>query len=149
LPTGKSYKGRHGIELYSQFSHTITEIIQAKAPVVEKASINEFYLDITGIDKFYGSYKWTNELAQAITKETGLPLTFALSVNKSVSKIGTGEGKQKENLEIPRDMVQSFLNPLSIQKSRWCGIKLFSCFRGSVSVLFRHFHKCHQKYCSR
>ena len=79
-PQAKVLKG--DMELYSKFSHTITEIIQEKAPIVEKASIDEFYLDITGMDKFYGSYKWTDELAKRITKETGLPLTFALSVNK-------------------------------------------------------------------
>ena len=92
---------------------------------IEKASIDEFYLDITGMDKFYGSYRWTDELAQRITKETGLPLTFALSVNKTVSKIGTGEGKQKQNLEIPEHLVQSFLNPLSIRKIPMVGQKTF------------------------
>jgi DNA polymerase-4 len=113
-PQAKVMKG--DMELYSKFSHTITEIIQEKAPVVEKASIDEFYLDITGMDQFYGCYQWTNALAQTITKETGLPLTFALSIDKTVSKIGTGEGKQKMNLEIPEHMVKAFLNPLSIQK---------------------------------
>ncbi|OXA93902.1 DNA polymerase IV [Flavobacterium hydatis] len=122
-PQAKVMKG--DMELYSTLSHTITEIIQEKAPIVEKASIDEFYLDITGMDKFYGSYKWTNELAQTITKETGLPLTFALSVNKTVSKIGTGEGKQKQNLEIPEHMVQPFLNPLSIKKIPMVGDKTF------------------------
>lgn len=122
-PQAKVMKG--DMELYSKLSHDVTEIIQEKAPVVEKASIDEFYLDITGMDKFYGSYKWTNELAQRITKETGLPLTFALSINKTVSKIGTGEGKQKENLEIPEHMVKPFLNPLSIQKIPMVGDKTF------------------------
>ena len=122
-PQAKVMKG--DMELYSKLSHDITEIIQEKAPVVEKASIDEFYLDITGMDKFYGSYKWTDELAQTIIKETGLPLTFALSVNKTVSKIGTGEGKQKQNLQIPEHMVQPFLNPLSIQKIPMVGDKTF------------------------
>ena len=66
------------------------------------------------MDKFHGSYKWTNELAQTIIRETGLPRTFALSINKTVSKIGTGKGKQK--LEIPEHLVDQFLNPLSVQK---------------------------------
>ncbi len=122
-PQAKIMKG--DMELYSRLSHEVTEIIQEKAPVVEKASIDEFYLDITGMDKFYGSYKWTDELARRITKETGLPLTFALSVNKTVSKIGTGEGKQKQNLEIPQQLVQSFLNPLSIRKIPIVGEKTF------------------------
>ena len=122
-PQAKIMKG--DMELYSRLSHDITEIIQEKAPVVEKASIDEFYLDITGMDKFHGSYKWTNELAHTIIKETGLPLTFALSINKTVSKIGTGEGKQKQNLEIPEHLVQQFLNPLSVQKIPMVGDKTF------------------------
>lgn len=122
-PQAKIMKG--DMELYSRLSHDITEIIQEKAPVVEKASIDEFYLDITGMDKFHGSYKWTNELSQTIIKETGLPLTFALSINKTVSKIGTGEGKQKQNLEIPEHLVQQFLNPLSVQKIPMVGDKTF------------------------
>jgi DNA polymerase-4 len=79
-----------------------------KAPIVEKASIDEFYLDITGMDRFHGCYQWTNELSQSITKETGLPLSFALSVNKTVSKIGTGESKPIGKLEIPETMVKLF-----------------------------------------
>lgn len=122
-PQAKIMKG--DMELYSRLSHDITEIIQEKAPVVEKASIDEFYLDITGMDRFYGSYKWTDELAQRITKETGLPLSFALSINKTVSKIGTGEAKQKQNLDIPEHMVRPFLNPLSIQKIPMVGEKTF------------------------
>jgi DNA polymerase-4 len=113
-PQAKVMKG--DMELYSRLSHAVTEVIEEKAPVMEKASIDEFYLDITGMDKFYGSYLWTNELAQSVTKETGLPISFALSVNKTVSKIATGEGKPKGNLEIPEDMVRPFLNPLSIKK---------------------------------
>jgi DNA polymerase-4 len=113
-PQAKIIKG--DMELFSNKSHEVTQIIEENAPLVEKASIDEFYLDITGMDKFYGCYKWTNELSHSITKETGLPISFALSVNKTVSKIATGEGKPKGNLEIPQNMVQPFLNPLSIRK---------------------------------
>ncbi|CAM4056125.1 DNA polymerase IV [Flavobacterium antarcticum] len=113
-PQAKVIKG--DMELFSNLSNTVTEIIEEKAPIVEKASIDEFYLDITGMDKFHGCYKWTNELSQKITKETGLPISFALSVNKTVSKIATGEGKPRGNLEVVQNNVQSFLNPLSIRK---------------------------------
>lgn len=113
-PQAKIVKG--DMELFSNKSHEVTQIIEEHSPLVEKASIDEFYLDITGMDKFYGCYKWTNELIQTITKETGLPISFALSVNKTVSKIATGEGKPKGNLEISESQVRPFLNPLSIQK---------------------------------
>ncbi|WP_432670881.1 DNA polymerase IV [Flavobacterium sp. SM2513] len=113
-PQAKVIKG--DMELFSNLSNTVTEIIEEKAPIVEKASIDEFYLDITGMDKFHGCYKWTNELSKKITKETGLPISFALSVNKTVSKIATGEGKPRGNLEILQNNVKPFLNPLSIRK---------------------------------
>ena len=122
-PTAKVMKG--DMELYSQLSHDVTEILQEKAPVLEKASIDEFYMDITGMDKFHGSYKWTNELAQKVIKETGLPISFSLSINKTVSKIATGEGKPVGNLEIPEQKVQDFLNPLSIQKIPMVGAVTF------------------------
>lgn len=122
-PQAKVMKG--DMELYSQLSHDVTQIIQEKAPVMEKASIDEFYLDITGMDKFHGSYKWTDELAQKVIKETGLPISFSLSINKTVSKIATGEGKPVGNLEIPEQGVQDFLNPLSIQKIPMVGAVTF------------------------
>ncbi|KAF2342183.1 DNA polymerase IV [Flavobacterium tistrianum] len=122
-PDAKVMKG--DMELYSQLSHDVTEILQEKAPVLEKASIDEFYMDITGMDKFHGSYKWTNELAQKVIKETGLPISFSLSINKTVSKIATGEGKPVGNLQIPEQEVQNFLNPLSIQKIPMVGAVTF------------------------
>ena len=104
------------MEYYSDKSHEVTSIINEVTPLVEKASIDEFYLDLTGMDKFFGCYKWTTELTQKITKETGLPLSFALSINKTVSKIGTGEAKPLGRLEIQETNVRPFLDPLPIQK---------------------------------
>lgn len=122
-PDAKVVKG--DMELFSRYSNTVSHIIEERAPVMEKASIDEFYLDITGMDKFHGSYKWTSELSATVTRETGLPISFALSVNKTVSKIATGEGKPKGNLEIPQPMVQQFLNPLSIRKIPMVGDATF------------------------
>lgn len=78
---------RGDYELYSKYSAQVTEIIEEVAPLVEKASIDEHYLDITGLDRFFGCWKWTQELRARIMKETGLPISFGLSVNKTVSKI--------------------------------------------------------------
>ena len=107
---------RGDMEFYSNKSHEVTAIINEVAPLVEKASIDEFYLDLTGMDKFFGCYKWTTELTNRIAKESGLPISFALSVNKTVSKIGTGEAKPLGKLEITATNVKSFLDPLPIQK---------------------------------
>lgn len=113
-PEAKVIRG--DMEMYSNMSHTVTEIIQDKVPVLEKASIDEFYLDLSGMDKFFGCYQWTTEIAEAVRKNTGLPISFALSTNKTVSKIGTGESKPIGKLEIPEQNIKPFLNPLSIKK---------------------------------
>ena len=107
---------RGDMEMYSNMSHLVTEIIQEKVPVLEKASIDEFYLDLSGMDKFFGCYQWTTEIADAVKKNTGLPISFALSTNKTVSKIGTGESKPIGKLEITEPNIKTFLNPLSVKK---------------------------------
>ena len=98
-PEAKVIKGDH--EQYSKLSNEVTEIIQEKVPLVEKASIDEFYLDLTGMDRFFGCYQWTTEVAESIKKNTGLPISFAVSANKTVAKIGTGEAKPLGRIEIP------------------------------------------------
>lgn len=113
-PEAKIIRG--DMEMYSNMSHTVTEVIQEKVPVLEKASIDEFYLDLSGMDKFFGCYQWTTEIAEAVRKNTGLPISFALSTNKTVSKIGTGESKPIGKLEIPEQNIRPFLNPLSVKK---------------------------------
>lgn len=113
-PDAKIVRGDH--ELYSNLSHTVTDIIREKVPIMEKASIDEFYLDLSGMDQFFGCYRWTKEIAESVTKNTGLPISFALSENKTVSKIGTGEAKPIGRLEIQHKNVRAFLNPLSIRK---------------------------------
>lgn len=113
-PEAKVIKG--DMEYYSNMSHTVTDIIQEKVPVLEKASVDEFYLDLSGMDKFFGCYQWTSEIADTVIKEIGLPISFALSTNKTVSKIGTGEAKPKGKLEIKEQQIKPFLNPLSIKK---------------------------------
>jgi len=122
-PDAKVVKGDY--ELYSKLSHLVTEVIQDKVPLMEKASIDEFYLDLSGMDKFFGCYQWSQEIAAFVTKETGLPISFALSNNKTVSKIGTGEAKPKGKLQIVETEIKSFLNPLSVKKIPMVGDKTF------------------------
>lgn len=104
------------MEAYSQHSHIVTEIISEKAPSFEKSSIDEFYVDATGLDRFFGTFKWAVELRHRIMKESGLPISMALSVNKLVSKVATGEFKPNAEKQIPVGDEKEFLGPLSIEK---------------------------------
>ena len=101
---------------YSKFSRMVTEIIQQTVPVFEKSSIDEFYIDLTGMDRFFGSQKLAGELRQKIIKETGLPISFGLSANKTVSKIATGQAKPNNALSIIQGQEKPFLAPLSVAK---------------------------------
>ena len=125
-PEAREIKG--DMEYYSNMSHLVTEVIQEKVPVLEKASIDEFYLDLSGMDRFYGCYQWTNEIADAVFKNTGLPISFALSTNKTVSKIGTGESKPIGRFEVKGANIQNFLDPLSIKKIPMVGPETFNLF---------------------
>ncbi|MEW6470042.1 MAG: DNA polymerase IV [Bacteroidota bacterium] len=114
---------------YSKYSNTVTEIIRESVPIYEKTSVDEFYIDLTGTDRFFGCYKLATELRQKIYKETGLPVSFALSNNKTVSKIGTGEAKPNGQKEIPSGTEKGFLAPLPIKKIPMVGDKTYALLR--------------------
>jgi DNA polymerase-4 len=127
---------RGDMELYSKYSGMVTDIIAGDAPVYEKASIDEHYIDITGMDRFFGSYKWTHELRQRIIRETGLPISCGLSVNKTVSKIATGEAKPNGEKEVGIQLIKPFLSPLSIRKIPMVGQQTYHLLRsmGIVTI---------------
>jgi DNA polymerase-4 len=110
-------------ESYSQYSRTVTQIIKSEVPQFEKASIDEFYIDMTGMDKYFGCSLFTADLRKKITRETGLPISYGLSSNKLVSKVATNEAKPNGQLEIPFGNEKNFLAPLPIQKMPMVGDK--------------------------
>lgn len=120
---------------YSYYSNMITDIIQEDVPLYEKTSIDEFYIDLTGMDRFFGCYKMATELRQRIMRESGLPISFALSSNKTVSKVGTGEAKPNGQKEIPFGTEKDFLAPLSVKKIPMVGDKTYQLLR-SMGVMW-------------
>jgi len=126
-PEAVVVRGDH--DSYSQYSSMVTQIIEEETPIVEKASIDEHYLDVSGMDRFFGCWKWTQELRQRIIKETGLPISFGLSVNKTVSKIATGTAKPCGEKQVQNGTEKGFLAPLSIRKIPMVGEKSFTLLR--------------------
>lgn len=110
---------------YTKHSQLITDIIRNEVPVFEKASVDEFYADLTGMDRFFGNYKFAGELRQKIIRESGLPISIGLSQNKVVSKIATDEAKPNNQLQIPLGREKSFLAPLSIKKIPMVGTETY------------------------
>jgi len=106
---------------YSKYSRWVTDIIASKAPLYEKASIDEFYVDLSGMEKYFGANKFAQELRRIITKETGLPISGGLSSARFISKMATNEAKPNGFLEIPHGKEIEFLWPLPIEKINGVG----------------------------
>lgn len=114
---------RGDMDAYSKYSKLVTEIIAEDAPAFEKSSIDEFYVDMTGLDKHFGCYKWSLELREKIIRESGLPISFGLSSNKLVSKVGAGEAKPNGAKKVDNGEEKKFLAPLAVRKIPGVGAK--------------------------
>lgn len=114
---------------YSRYSRMVTDIIAAKAPLFEKASIDEFYLDLTGMDKFFDPYQWTIDLRNEIIEKTELPISFGLATNKMVAKIATDEAKPNGYLFVQPGMEKIFLAPLAVNKFSGVGEHTFELLK--------------------
>lgn len=114
---------------YMKYSDMVTEIIKETFPLYEKSSIDEFYVDMTGMDRFFGCLKMASESRKRIIRETGLPISFGLSENKTVSKVATGEAKPNNQIKVDMGMEKAFLAPLSIKKIPMVGDKTYQLLR--------------------
>ncbi len=99
---------------YSKFSRIVTDIIASHAPAFEKASIDEFYLDLSGMERFFDPLQWTITLRKQIMEETGLPISFGLAANKMMAKMATNAAKPNGFLHIPHGKEMTFLAPLPV-----------------------------------
>jgi len=115
--------------LYTEKSKAVTQIIQDNVPLFEKSSIDEFYIDLTGMDHFFGCMQWASELKKKIVKETRLPISFGLSQNKTVSKVATNEIKPDNQLQIMPGQEKAFLAPLLVKKIPMVGEKTYHALR--------------------
>lgn len=117
-------RGNSGV--YTKYSKAVTDVIKDSVPLYEKSSIDEFYIDLTGMDRFFGCHQLASELRTKIIRETGLPISFGLSGNKTVSKIATGEAKPNNELRIYTGTEKPFLAPLSVRKIPMVGEKTYN-----------------------
>lgn len=126
-PEAIQIRGNSGT--YMKYSDMVTEIVAESVPMYEKSSVDEFYSDLTGMDRFFGCYKMAHELRTRIIKETGLPISFGMSTSKTVAKVATGEAKPNNELQVIRGTEKPFLAPLSIKKIPMVGDKTYQSLR--------------------
>lgn len=114
---------RGDFESYGRYSDLVTELVQERAPLVEKASVDEFYVDLSGMDRFMGCYQWALDVRRRVYQELGLHISVALSPSKAVSKIAVGEAKPRGAIYIPPGLERTFLHPLRIDRIPMIGEK--------------------------
>ncbi len=114
---------------YMKLSEAVTDIVREAVPVCEKTSIDEFYADLTGMDRFFGCWQFSTELRERVMRETGLPISFGLSTCKTVSKVATGEAKPDGSIRVENGLEKPFLGPLSIRKIPQVGMHTYQTLR--------------------
>ncbi len=101
---------------YAEYSERVAELLADAAPVLEKASIDEFYLDISGCERALGREEaWSAQLKRTITGELHLPLTYGIARNKLVAKVATTVGKRTGDTRVPDGCEEPFLAPHPIR----------------------------------
>lgn len=114
---------------YMKHSEAVTSIIKEAVPVCEKSSIDEFYADLSGMDRFFGCWQFARELRDRVIHETGLPISFGMSTSKTVSKVATGQAKPSGTLQVEYGSEQPFLAPLSVRKIPQVGTQTYNTLR--------------------
>lgn len=107
---------RGDMEAYDRYSQLITQIIAEEVPLFEKASIDEFYADLSGLDTHIGCWRWSRGLRQKVRAESGLSISMGLAINKLVAKVSTNEAKPNGESLIQPGREKYFLAPLAVQK---------------------------------
>ena len=123
MPIRTAYKlCPHGIYLhghfneYVRYSHAVKNILSGYAPLLEQASIDEFYLDFSGCQKIYGSMiQFATKLQHEIWEKLSLPCSIGIGSNKTIAKIGSDCFKPKGITYIMPGFEKEFLAPMPIE----------------------------------
>ena len=102
-------------DCYSKLSSGVARFLNEVAPVVEQASIDEFYLDLTGCERIYPDMiSFGSFVKEYLAKELKLPCTIGIASNKLVSKIAVNQAKPNGLIQIESGRETEFLAPLSV-----------------------------------
>ena len=113
-PNGIYLHGHHGE--YSRFSKAVKYILEQYAPMLEQASIDEFYMDFTGCRHIYGSlFAFAQKLQKEVWDRLSLPCSIGIASNKTVAKIASDCMKPKGITYVLPGMEKEFLSPMPVE----------------------------------
>ena len=102
---------------YRDYSHKIYDVLRSFSPLVEMASIDEAYLDMTGTGRLYGPpLRAAHLLHQRMKAETSLNCSIGIAASRLVAKIGSDQAKPNGVLWVIPGEEPAFLAPLDVRK---------------------------------
>ena len=113
---------RPDMENYRRYSQQVFQILETLAPVVEAASIDEAYLDVSGLDKLHGTVEMIgHEIKQRILEGTGLTASVGIGPNRLIAKLGSEHHKPDGLTVVAPAQVLDFLAPMPVSNLRGLG----------------------------
>ena len=110
-PDGIYVHGSHGE--YGRFSNAVRYILEQYAPVVEQASVDEFYMDFTGCRNVYGSlFMFASGLQKEIRDKLSLPCSIGIGANKTIAKVASDCMKPEGITYVVPGFEKEFLAPM-------------------------------------
>lgn len=105
------------MERYLKVSNQIMHIFHEFSPLVEQLSIDEAFLDISGMERLYGSHQQIGFLVkQRIKQEIGLNASVGIAPNKFLAKLASDMEKPNGFTIIEHENARSFIAPLAVDK---------------------------------
>ncbi|MEW8207667.1 MAG: DNA polymerase IV, partial [Candidatus Thiodiazotropha taylori] len=115
---------RPDINRYGEVSQQIMTALQNLSPVVEKVSVDEAFLDITGMERLIGDPASIGQQAkQLIHDQVGLTASVGIGPNRLIAKLASDYQKPDGLTVVSADQVEAFLNPLPLTVLRGLGSK--------------------------
>jgi DNA polymerase-4 len=107
---------RSDLTRYTEVSQQVATLIRAETPLSEAAAIDAFFVDLSGMDRFFGVNDVARTLGQRVRTATGLPLRLGLGPNKLLARIASGEARPGRLRIIDAEDVPEVLAGLSLRK---------------------------------
>ena len=118
-------------EAYAHYSEKVQKILNDMAPVVAQASVDESYLDLTGCERLYGTFRRAAErIHGAVFADTGLSVSIGIAGSQSVSKMASRLAKPCGMMEVPKGSEAKFLAPLLVEEMPGIGPQIGERLRG-------------------
>ncbi|HKI78571.1 MAG TPA: DNA polymerase IV [Ignavibacteriaceae bacterium] len=118
----------HGSFLeYERYSNMVKKFLTNLSPVIEQASIDEFYMDFTGTVRIYGSpLMLANYITKEIKNKFGLPCSIGIAANKTTAKIACDVSKPEGLIYLSESTAKHFLEQLPVERIPGVGKKTLS-----------------------